>query len=602
MQSGLDFKMRLSRPESSTRSAQETVALHRKHPITELQQTAGNHAVQQLLRDNSASGEQSHADRAAKTGTAGKDSASTAPGESLGAGHGLDAGARTLLGEHPGADFGNVRIHDDAAAAKSAKSVGALAYTVGNHIVFGTDQFDLQSTAGRALLAHKMAHTIQQARDGRPRMQRKPDPSSTVDVDVVPESKAEVDQLKGTGVNLPTVSNSTWNATGGSPYTTLLPGYSQQGDTCGAASLVSALLIWDREHWDPGHPNSRIEDACNLILIELERHGSEAAERWATAHPVPVCAGDHACDVAQWKSMRDTFISTLQNIRDTARVAGGKVEESDYQQLGLSLYFLWNQGHGSGLGTPEIERIQRSLGLYSGVSGNLTSFDAIFTNAIVSGLAPDEIAQVFWFVRPSGQQHAFLVGRLSSGKWFLSDQGPKPAVEFQADSLDELHHVVRTAATIGTYWLFAGTIDEYMAKSHLLPGWTGVMKLGSAGSTKTAVQQAVPLGAELGEVDAGLLTFGSTITCGGFISQQYTLSDAESALPPGPGGGLIVEQPAGVFSTYATSAVSQANLDQTSLDADDSAHMLLGGTHTFHRAFLILGTSIGLRRGWFQVY
>jgi hypothetical protein len=33
-----------------------------------------------------------------------------------------------------------------------------------------------------------------------------------------------------------------------------------------------------------------------------------------------------------------------------------------------------------------------------------------------------------------------------------------------------------------------------------------------------------------------------------------------------------------------------------------SANMLLGDAYVVHHAFLILGTSIGLRRGWFLVY
>jgi hypothetical protein len=65
---------------------------------------------------------------------------------------------------------------------------------------------------------------------------------------------------------------------------------------------------------------------------------------------------------------------------------------------------------------------------------------------------------------------------------------------------------------------------------------------------------------------------------------------------------LIVEMPAGVFIVYTTSAVSQANLDERGIDASDSAGMLLGGVHSFHHAWLILGNRFGIRRGWFQVY
>ncbi len=61
-----------------------------------------------------------------------------------------------------GHDFGRVRIHTDAQAAASARAVGALAYTVGEHIVFGEGQYQQDSAAGRRLLAHELAHTVQQ--------------------------------------------------------------------------------------------------------------------------------------------------------------------------------------------------------------------------------------------------------------------------------------------------------------------------------------------------------------------------------------------------------------------------------------------------------
>lgn len=69
--------------------------------------------------------------------------------------------APTALGR-AGHDFGRVRIHTDAQAAASARAVGALAYTVGEHIVFGEGQYQEGSAAGRRLLAHELVHTVQQ--------------------------------------------------------------------------------------------------------------------------------------------------------------------------------------------------------------------------------------------------------------------------------------------------------------------------------------------------------------------------------------------------------------------------------------------------------
>ena len=61
-----------------------------------------------------------------------------------------------------GRDFSNVRVHDDARAHDSARELGALAYTVGDHVVFGHGQYAPDTPSGRALIAHELAHTVQQ--------------------------------------------------------------------------------------------------------------------------------------------------------------------------------------------------------------------------------------------------------------------------------------------------------------------------------------------------------------------------------------------------------------------------------------------------------
>jgi hypothetical protein len=64
------------------------------------------------------------------------------------------------------ADFRQVRVHTGAPAAESARAVSALAYTVGHDIVFGANQYSPGSPNGRRLLAHELAHTIQQRKAG----------------------------------------------------------------------------------------------------------------------------------------------------------------------------------------------------------------------------------------------------------------------------------------------------------------------------------------------------------------------------------------------------------------------------------------------------
>jgi len=73
------------------------------------------------------------------------------------------------------ADFGGVRVHADSQAAESAHAVGALAYTVGHHIVFGAGRYAPHTSEGRALLAHELTHVLQQTGGGPAVLRRQPE-------------------------------------------------------------------------------------------------------------------------------------------------------------------------------------------------------------------------------------------------------------------------------------------------------------------------------------------------------------------------------------------------------------------------------------------
>ena len=62
-----------------------------------------------------------------------------------------------------GHDFSHVRLHTGPIAARAAHSLRARAYTQGQHIVFGAGQYAPHSVAGRRLLAHELAHVVQQS-------------------------------------------------------------------------------------------------------------------------------------------------------------------------------------------------------------------------------------------------------------------------------------------------------------------------------------------------------------------------------------------------------------------------------------------------------
>src|SRR5262249_28975239 len=78
-------------------------------------------------------------------------------------GQSLDAATLAVMEPRFGHDFGQVRVHTDAQAAESARAVSALAYTVGGDVVFGAGQYSPLTPTGKNLLAHELAHVVQQA-------------------------------------------------------------------------------------------------------------------------------------------------------------------------------------------------------------------------------------------------------------------------------------------------------------------------------------------------------------------------------------------------------------------------------------------------------
>ena len=74
----------------------------------------------------------------------------------------LDAATRARFEPRFGHDFASVRVHTDERAAASARAVQATAYTVGRDIVFVRGAYAPGTLAGQRLLAHELAHVVQQ--------------------------------------------------------------------------------------------------------------------------------------------------------------------------------------------------------------------------------------------------------------------------------------------------------------------------------------------------------------------------------------------------------------------------------------------------------
>lgn len=85
---------------------------------------------------------------------------------SLGGGSPLPDSTRAFMEQGFGTDFSGVRVHTGEDAAASAKDLSARAFTIGTDIAFARNAFQPGDRAGQRLLAHELAHVVQQRKGG----------------------------------------------------------------------------------------------------------------------------------------------------------------------------------------------------------------------------------------------------------------------------------------------------------------------------------------------------------------------------------------------------------------------------------------------------
>lgn len=101
-------------------------------------------------------------------------------GASAGGGRPLEPGLRTSFEQGFGQPLDRVRVIADDGSARAASWLGARAFTLGSSIWFGRGEYQPDTSAGRRLLAHEVAHTVQQSVTG-PDIQREIEIGSTDD-------------------------------------------------------------------------------------------------------------------------------------------------------------------------------------------------------------------------------------------------------------------------------------------------------------------------------------------------------------------------------------------------------------------------------------
>jgi hypothetical protein len=74
----------------------------------------------------------------------------------------LDLATRNFMGSQFGTDFGGVQVHTHENAQRACKAFGANAFTIGRHIFFDQGQYAPHSEEGKKLIAHELAHVVQQ--------------------------------------------------------------------------------------------------------------------------------------------------------------------------------------------------------------------------------------------------------------------------------------------------------------------------------------------------------------------------------------------------------------------------------------------------------
>ncbi len=230
----------------------------------------------------------------------------TAIHASQGSGQGLPTEQRSLFEASLGASLGHVRIHTDGLAAQLSGKLAARAFTAGSDVFFNAGEYRPGTGQGRYLLAHELAHVVQQQYGVRP-------DSGTGQVGDAHERGADAVAAR---------------AVRGDSAVGLLPG-SRTVAPAATAPVVQrfAEIV--------GQPYDRLSDDGKMAVVD---HGREAwAESGNIANSNKVLDNLKAKPKIEELSGKDISVAppgkttkiTLKKFRMTDRAAGGDVELTD---------------------------------------------------------------------------------------------------------------------------------------------------------------------------------------------------------------------------------------------------------------------------------
>jgi hypothetical protein len=161
----------------------------------------------------------------------------------------LDEPTRAMFEAKLDTDLSGVRVHTGLAADKSARSVNAVGYTVGQDVVFADGRYAPGSHDGQRLLAHELAHVVQQGGGEKPKVRRQDDPAAQ---DTVAAGPPTSQKARGAPADLEYPSEGAPEGAGATaagasvqrqPDATLRR-QGQQGGGGGAQVLTAQSLTW----------------------------------------------------------------------------------------------------------------------------------------------------------------------------------------------------------------------------------------------------------------------------------------------------------------------------------------------------------------------
>jgi outer membrane protein OmpA-like peptidoglycan-associated protein len=258
----------------------------------------------------------------------------------------LAADDHDFFGSRFGFDFSRVHVHNDRTAAESAHSINALAYTSGSDIAFAAGQYQPGTETGRRLLAHELAHVVQQSAGDHGHIRRLGDIKkvpAVLSCPIPPSNAEQTDEyvlFPNSGTNLNgsqkvQIGNyvDRYHASGGSGPVRVDGFASEPGDdalnwqlSCFRASSVRAELVHPSAAKTPGLPPFLI---TAFMQGETAEFGAEAQNRRATIFP-PIAGSsqDKHTDQGSDKGKKGTDTTTPQG-KDSA--SGGGSDQANPQ-------------------------------------------------------------------------------------------------------------------------------------------------------------------------------------------------------------------------------------------------------------------------------